>query len=156
MPKNIGSMAISAFASGLKKAFGFGSSPDKATWKDNIANIFTGNLDYQRAVAQAERAEAHSAYEAEKAREFSASEAQKNRDWQEEMSNSAYSRAIEDLRKNGINPYAIGSFNAASTPSGAVGQAYAGSGYSSSSPTSAVRSIAQSAFSALTMIAMKR
>lgn len=71
---------------------------------------------------------AFSASEAEKAREFSAAEAQKSRDYQTDMSNTAYSRAIADLRANGVNPYA--SFgNSASTPSGNVASsAYASSG----------------------------
>lgn len=85
-----------------------------------LNNAVTGNIDYARAVAQAERAE-----------KVSAAEAQKQRDFEERMSSTAYSRAISDLKKNGINPYAIGSFNAASTPSGA-----AGSGFSSTSASS--------------------
>lgn len=62
------------------------------------------------------------AEQAELSRRFNAEEAQKTRDWQEQMSNSAYSRAIADLKSAGINPYALLSgMNASSTPSGATG-----------------------------------
>lgn len=157
------------FVTNLKNTFGKGT-PDNPTTADVIGNWFTGNLDYQRSVALAERAEATSAREAQKAREFSASEAGKARqhssnearilrDWQQQMSDSAYSRSIADLRKNGINPYAIGSFNAASTPAGGQGSAYmasssSGSGYTASAPQSGqllrtIENVANSAFKTL-------
>lgn len=106
---------------------------DKASVFDAIGNHFTGNLDYKRQVESAIRAEDRSAYEAQKARDFSAAEAEKARKWQEEMSNTAYSRAIADLRRNGINPYAIGMFQQASTPNASLPTAFAGSGYVGSS-----------------------
>lgn len=50
---------------------------------------------------------------------FNQSEADKNRAWQEYMSDTAYQRAMLDLKKAGINPLlAFGSLNPASTPSG--------------------------------------
>lgn len=56
-----------------------------------------------------------------KAAEYNAQEAQKNREWQEYMSNTQYQRAVEDLKKAGINPLlAFSSLTGASTPSGAV------------------------------------
>jgi hypothetical protein len=65
---------------------------------------------------------------AQKAMDFSASEAQKNRDWQEFMSNTAYQRAMTDLRKAGLNPILAYTQGSASTPAGSTG-----SGYSTSS-----------------------
>lgn len=41
---------------------------------------------------------------AERANAFSASEAQKNRDWQTEMSNTQYQRAMADMKAAGLNP----------------------------------------------------
>lgn len=107
-----------AAASSVPSAAAGSSKLDLANISEAQArsNALTGNIDYQRAIAQAERAEAHSA-----------AEAQKNRDWQEYMSNTAYSRSVRDLQSVGINPYAIGSFNAASTPSGAFGSAFSSS-----------------------------
>lgn len=49
---------------------------------------------------------------------FNSREAQKNRDWQEYMSNTAYTRAARDLQTAGLNRV-IAMGNPASTPSGA-------------------------------------
>lgn len=71
------------------------------------------------------------AQEAEKARIFNSAEAQKQRDFEQMMSNTAYSRAMADMKKAGINPVSLGgngAASAASTPSGASAQGVAASG----------------------------
>lgn len=86
-----------------------------------IDNLLYGNLNYSRDLQKLGIENAFNAAEAEKARSFSSEEAAKSRAWQEQMSNTSYSRAAADLKSIGINPYAMMSgFSAASTPAGAT------------------------------------
>lgn len=155
--KNIGVLGSGALNSGSVSGYSSYKAADhvaNADIYDTFANTFTGNLDFARSVALAERAEKVSAYEAHKARDFSSREAQKQREWEEMMSNTAYSRAVKDLKSVGINPYAIGSFNAASTPSGAYGQSSQGQGYSGSMRNNdTLKSIAQSSLALVGAVA---
>lgn len=103
-----------------------------------LNNVFTGNTDWTRSQQLQSNAFAYQAAQAELARNFNASEAQKLRDWQTDMSNTAYSRAIADLKKNGLNPYmAINGMNAASTPTGVSASSGFAHGSSGSLPQSA-------------------
>lgn len=52
---------------------------------------------------------------------FNSTEAMKNREWQEYMSNTAYQRAVEDMRKAGLNPILAFQNGGASTPGGSAG-----------------------------------
>ncbi len=58
---------------------------------------------------------------------FSAEQAEINRDWQEEMSNTAYQRAVDDMRSAGLNPALLfGHGTQASSPGGSFGSSSRG------------------------------
>lgn len=71
-------------------------------WAHNVG----GGIDFERSV-----------YLANLDRAFNSQEALLNRQWEEYMSNTAYQRQVEDMRKAGINPYMALGGGGASTPS---------------------------------------
>lgn len=94
-----------------------------------LNNTDRKNIEYNAYQAALDRK--FNSEQAELSRKFNAEEAQKTRDWQEAMSNSAYSRAVADLKSAGVNPYALLSgMSSSSTPTGATGSGT--SAYSSS------------------------
>lgn len=83
------------------------SAYNSADFLDYLKNIFSGNLDYDRTLELLN-----------KEMTFNREESEKNRKWQEYMSNTAYQRAVEDLKKAGYNPALILGSGGASSPSG--------------------------------------
>ncbi len=119
-----------------------------------FADLVTGDVSYARKLESMGMQNAFNASQSEIERDFASREAQKNRDWQERMSNSAYSRAISDLKSSGVNPYTVlTGLSGASTPSGATASgstARSGSGVSNTG--NGLASMISSAFSLVTSL----
>lgn len=140
---------------------------------DALDNLFTGNLDAKRNIANAQQAQAFNALEAEKAREFSSHEAEISRSFnaleaekafnrEKDLYSQRYQLQVEDLKKAGLNPalaYSLGagtltSPSASSAPASSV-SASGGSAYSSKSGIgfSIVANMLNNAFKATNAVA---
>lgn len=111
-------------SSGAMAIPGVQTVPVGDTWRGFGSDWFNKsakeNEDFRRAEQSANNALYRDLYYMGKSNEFSANEAQKNRDWQERLSNTAYQRAVADMKLAGINPLLAYDNGGASTPSGSA------------------------------------
>lgn len=89
------------------------------------AGLFSGLANTGVNIAMQKDAQAFNAEEAAKQREWSSAEAQKQREYEERLSNTAYQRALSDMKAAGINPNVLGMSGGASTPSSSIPSGFA-------------------------------
>lgn len=95
------------------------SAQSAQNWSESTgSSMQSGQWATAQSIAAAERANELQRQNMQMAMEFNAREAQKNRDWEETMSNSAYQRAVTDMKAAGINPILAAANGGASTPGG--------------------------------------
>lgn len=119
--------------------------------EQNLLNRIFQQSSAKRAMDfEAEQAEINRIFQRKSsavAMQFEADQAKRQMDFQERMSNTAYQRAVEDLRKAGLNPILAYTQGGSSSPAGSSGSGFSNVGSSAhgySSSGSAARGYSSS------------
>lgn len=87
---------------------------------NNAQSLNNAQAQWAAAQAMANTQMAFQAQMWEDQKAYNSAEAQMNRDWQTEMANTAYQRAVADMKAAGINPILAYTQGGAGTPAGAA------------------------------------
>lgn len=118
---------------------------EKLPFGTDLINMINDLAEQRNTAAQssADRAMEFETEQAELNRRFQAEWAQKSMDYNTEMSNTAYQRAMADMKAAGLNPKLAAQLGGASTPTVSAPSGSAGSGHVASMAMGNVSAISQ-------------
>lgn len=140
------------------------SSPDvlsDGSYYENLIDRVNNAANNQNIASQtsADKAMEFTAEQNRIDRDFQAQQAQKAMDYQTEMSNTAYQRAMADMKAAGLNPKLVGQLGGASSPSGVAASGTGGGQGTSASMsmanTSAIAGVLESYISSAASLSNK-